>query len=488
MINQQPKRKTTLRTDVVANLRDENIFIQTAKREKVTMNAIIAAVIADSVLMCKEIGTSWQHSTKELQALFKTSNSASLYSTLVMLEKEGIISKSADGKNAVWSPVLEEVNGKRVINTLNGNDGTWSNASMFLQSPRAKLTFTDIQSIRNDIPALDGATRGYTLIAYDHAAFMGTSNNLRLKVYHAYNRDDAGLKATWFAANELRQEPKGVDLNDVDFWEKATPELFYRNGDAEVGGPIILWRSLPDKFWQPYTSPELRSSLLNKELRSYCDPAKYCELHAKDEDRNAPWPTDGANRGNAEVLLSVDIPSGKVAEAPVNNELELLRKLDSLHVKGNPFDTPEERERLREVRLKNRYNAANNQRPASIRENMVVNTRKMATQEATEEPIVTLNAGTAFSRPIGDEKSIPKTVVRQEIKKTTPVKVEVNAVKQAVKQEAKPEMKPEVKAEARVVNLDDVLDEFKELIHSNLHPDLKRKYIQMRIELGNAEL
>ena len=56
MINQQPKRKTTLRTDVVANLRDENIFIQTAKREKVTMNAIIAAVIADSVLMCKEIG------------------------------------------------------------------------------------------------------------------------------------------------------------------------------------------------------------------------------------------------------------------------------------------------------------------------------------------------------------------------------------------------------------------------------------------------
>ena len=145
MINQN-KRNTTLRTDVVANLRDENIFIQTAKREKVTMNAIIAAVIADSVLMCKEIGTSWQHSTKELQALFRTSNSASLYGTLVMLEKEGIISKSADGKNAVWSPVLEEITGKRVINTLNGNDGTWSNASMFLQSPRAKLTFTDIQN------------------------------------------------------------------------------------------------------------------------------------------------------------------------------------------------------------------------------------------------------------------------------------------------------------------------------------------------------
>ena len=409
--------------DVLSELKNKNQYISSPVfAGKLSRPSVVIPVIMDAVERTKETGIMWQLTTAQIGDLFKVGDPYSLYATLDILERNGILSKAKDGRETVYSPIIEDRSSLRVVNTAIREVAKFT----LMQSPRAIVTRTECDAISRE-NNIECGTKGYTLLAYDYDAFTGKSRDLKLLAYHTEDRMDPSLILTWFAIQGIKNIPRELEISNADdFWRIATRDFFVDHGAFNpVALPPVPWRSLAPKLVHPSTSAELRTSMIHKAMAKItADPITYQQVWEGDLVKFAPWPAEKTIRKPATV-----------DEKPQT----VLQKLDDFRPpKENPFEKPEVQAELAAKRMlecQERMRGSGSVATPKLVEKVVTHTR-IINHDKTPEPKVTINE----SAPMTQTIKIPESVIQGPKTEAAPAPKTENTP--APKSEAAPANKP----------------------------------------------
>lgn len=474
--------------DVLSELKNKNQYISSPVfAGKLSRPSVVIPVIMDAVERTKETGIMWQLTTAQIGDLFKVGDPYSLYATLDILERNGILSKAKDGRETVYSPIIEDRSSLRVVNTAIRDVAKFT----LMQSPRAIVTRTECDAISRE-NNIECGTKGYTLLSYDYDAFTGKARDLKLLAYHTEDRMDPSLILTWFAIQGIKNIPRELEISDADdFWRIATRDFFVDHGAFNpVALPPVPWRSLAPKLVHPSTSAELRTSMIHKAMAKItADPITYQQVWEGDLVKFAPWPAEKTIRKPAAV-----------DEKPQT----VLQKLDDFRPpKENPFEKPEVQAELAAKRMlerQERMRGSGSVATPKLVEKVVTHTR-IINHDKTPEPKVTINE----SAPMTQTIKIPESVVIPEQKSEAapankPIKEQLRdklarsqkiAYASNVQREATPAIATTKAASADPVRKEvDVTNSYEvmnDIVRSNLDPKVKNLVIQFLIKGGLNE-
>lgn len=472
--------------DVLSELKNKNQYVSSPVfAGKLSRPSVVIPVIMDAVERTKETGIMWQLTTAQIGDLFKVGDPYSLYATLDTLERNGILSKAKDGRETVYSPIIEDRSSLRVVNTAIRDVAKFT----LMQSPRAIVTRTECDAISRE-NNIECGTKGYTLLSYDYDAFTGKARDLKLLAYHTEDRMDSSLILTWFAIQGIKNIPRELEISNADdFWRIATRDFFVDHGAFNpVALPPVPWRSLAPKLVHPSTSAELRTSIIHKAMAKItADPITYQQVWEGDLVKFAPWPAEKTVRKPAD-------------EKPQT----VLQKLDDFRPpKENPFEKPEVQAELAAKRMlerQERMRGSGSVATPKLVEKVVTHTR-IINHDKTPEPKVTINE----SAPMTQTIKIPESVVIPEQKSEAapankPIKEQLRdklARSQKIayasngKREATPAIATTKAASADPVRKEvDVTNSYEvmnDIVRSNLDPKVKNLVIQFLIKGGLNE-
>lgn len=296
-----------MQLDVLKDLRDNNIYLLRSASSKDTLTIGIArsniayAVIIHSVITARTRGESWQLTADTLAEMLKL-DKIPLRKYLRYLVNQGILDAVDE---ETFTPKMDSSLDHPIFIPVynrppNAEDkDNWTIRTRILRSPRDTAAAPKLPdtAIETSPEVFNG---GHTLIAYNYRGFIGEDEPVNILVAHnSLNKFDGYLKATWFAANGVKQVPNGFSIlkQPRDFWELATPAAFKTNEYClPEFAPVPLWQQMNVESFFGTTATESSRNVQYKKI-----VVKTQEV-LRDHPEYLPWITS-VGVGNYNMLV-----------------------------------------------------------------------------------------------------------------------------------------------------------------------------------------
>lgn len=311
-----------MQLDVLKDLRDNNIYLLRSASSKDTLTIGIArsniayAIIIHSVITARTRGESWQLTAGTLAEMLKL-DKIPLRKYLRYLVNQGILDAVDE---ETFTPKMDSSLEHPIFIPVynrppNAEDkDNWTIRTRILRSPRDNAAAPKLpdNAIETSPEIFNG---GHTLIAYNYRGLIGEDEPVNILVAHnSLNKFDGYLKATWFAANGVKQVPSGFAIlkHPRDFWELATPAAFKTN-------EYCLPEFAPVPFWQQMSVESFFGTAATESSRNvqYKKIVVKTQEILKDHPEYLPWITS-VGAGNYNMLVrSSDVKISKLRKQAV---------------------------------------------------------------------------------------------------------------------------------------------------------------------------